>query len=93
MWQKKAELPDYQWADRVDLLRDYFEPSDFEWDAYRRIFGTQENLKLIHLPTLCANFVMPIDEPTIGDYISGEYKNILWNYALAALVCRSCEEP
>lgn len=92
VWQKKPELPNYAWADLVDLLRDYFSPSDLEWEAYRKIYGSGNNIKLIELNSLCSDFVMPTVVATIEDYVSGEHKNINWNYALAALVVRSCEE-
>ncbi len=91
-WTKKPELNDYAWADRVDLLRDYFVPDDLEWEGYRKIFGATDNLKLIELNTLCGSFVMPTDELTVDDFVTGAYKDKLWQYALAALVVRSCEE-
>lgn len=92
MWTKKPELDDYAWADRVDLLRDFFSPEDLEWEGYRKVFGAVDNLKLVELNTLCASFVMPTEVPALEHFVDGTHKELLWEYAMAALVVRSCEE-
>lgn len=90
-YTKIPELPDKTWAEIVTLLRFYFEPEDLEWDAYRKIFGVTQSLRLVDLNELCDSFVPPATPPTVDDYVSGAYKEMLWQYALAALWCQSCE--
>lgn len=89
---KKSELPDYAWADLVTLLREYFEPTDFEFEAYRKIYASTAPMRLIELNQLCANFVPPSAPATLDDYVSGAHTEINWQYALAALWCASCDE-
>lgn len=91
-FQKIPALPDYAWAEIVSLLRFYFDTEDLEWEGYAQIFGAGFSLKLIDLNELCENYTPPPPVPTIDDYVSGAYKDILWEYALAALACESCED-
>ena len=91
-YQKISTLPDNDWVEIVSGLRWYFEPEDFEWEAYAKIFGVGFSQRLVELNDLCADYVPPPAPPTLTDYQTGAYKEILWKYALAAKACDSCED-
>ena len=90
---RKAGVDPFVWGDIVDLLRDYYSPTDNEWVWFERIFGAGFNQRLIDVDDLCANFVPPSVPPTAGDFVSGAYKDIYWRYALAAALVRYGEDP
>jgi hypothetical protein len=88
----KAGAPEYVWADIVPLLQRYFIETDSEYEWYFNTFHTWTSLRLIELAELAAVFVMPTGGVEEEDFISGDYKEKLWQYAYAQIIVEHCDE-
>lgn len=88
----KDDAPVYAWAEITSLLRFYFTDSDPEWDAYFLLLNSTEAQRLLTVADTCTLGMPAPPALTTADFQSGDYVDILWEYATAQFVYMYCQE-
>lgn len=88
----KIDAPVYAWADITKLLRMYFDESAPEYNAYFLLLNATEGQRLLTVADTCSLGMPAPPVLTRAHFESGEFIDILWQYAYAQFVFMYCEE-